>query len=127
MIDLGTNNPLTFAEPIGPPRLDMPVRTLEDQRALVKSAASEMVSTAFLKPVFESMRQDPFRADIFGTAQRDGPFAQMLDDLMAREIGTRAASTIVDSVASSLLESLQLNARADVASVGQGESKGSQE
>lgn len=59
-------------------------------RQQVREAAEQFVSTAFLMPLLEQARQDPFKSDLFHGGQGEEMFGQQLDqhyaDTMVRGI-----------------------------------------
>ncbi|MFW5653416.1 MAG: rod-binding protein [Planctomycetota bacterium] len=65
---------------------------------LLRRSAEELVSTAFLKPMFKLMRDDPLKSDLFGNSKGEETFGPMLDDEFARAIVSSEQWPIVDAV-----------------------------
>jgi len=65
---------------------------------LLRRSAEELVSMAFLKPMFSMLRSDPLKSDLFGQSKAEKTFAPMLDDEFARRIVSSAQWPIVDAV-----------------------------
>lgn len=71
---------------------------------IVRRGAEELVSTAFIQPVFEMMRQDPLRAELTPLSKGEKTFGPMLDAELSKRIVRSARFPLVDAVARQLLQ-----------------------
>lgn len=68
-----------------------------------RGAAAGLVSTAFLMPALESMREGAFRGDRFQPGDAERRFMPMLDREIADRIARAPGFPLVDAVAARLL------------------------
>lgn len=65
---------------------------------MLRRSAEELVSTAFLKPMFAMLRNEPLKSGLFGQSQAEKSFGPLLDGEFARNIVSSAQWPIVDAV-----------------------------
>jgi hypothetical protein len=68
-----------------------------------REAAAQLVSTAFIVPVLESLRESPFPAGPFAPNFTERRFAPLLDEKIADRVVTSANFRLVDSIVERLL------------------------
>lgn len=64
----------------------------------VREAADQLVSTAFILPLLEQVRSDPFKSDLFHGGRGEEVFGQQLDVIFADNITQSANFGISDAL-----------------------------
>ncbi|MBB6430357.1 rod-binding protein [Algisphaera agarilytica] len=64
----------------------------------LREAAEQLVATAFILPLLEQARQDPFKSDLFHGGQGEEVFGQQLDVIYAENITQSANFGISDAL-----------------------------
>ena len=75
---------------------------VDSSEDVLREGAEELVATAFLKPIFKMMREDPLRSDILPVSKGEKLFGPMLDAQMAKQITDQSHYSLVDAVVRSL-------------------------
>jgi Rod binding domain-containing protein len=65
----------------------------------VEEAADQLVAAAFILPLLEQVRDDPFKSDMFHGGQAEEIFGQQLDVLLADRISASANFGLSESLA----------------------------
>ena len=68
------------------------------QRPSLHDAADQLVATAFILPLLEQARQDPFKSDLFHGGRGEEVFGQQLDVIFADRITASANFGISDAI-----------------------------
>ena len=63
-----------------------------------REAADQLVATAFVLPLLQQVRDDPFKSDLFHGGQGEEIFGQQLDVLMAERITKSAGFGLSDAL-----------------------------
>ena len=85
---------------------------------VIRESAKELVATAFLKPMFKMMREDPLRSDVIPISKGEKMFGPMLDAQMAKQMTDRGTYPLVEAIVRSLTrntssESAELKDKSD--------------
>ncbi len=64
-----------------------------------RDIAAELVATAFIMPAMETMRNSPFKSDLFAPGAAERRFGPMLDREIAGRLTQRQGFSLVDAVA----------------------------
>ncbi|MFP4143726.1 MAG: hypothetical protein ACOCTI_03245 [Phycisphaeraceae bacterium] len=67
-----------------------------------REAAEQLVATAFIKPLLQQVRNDPFKSDLFHGGQGEEAFGQRLDTILADRMVQRMNFPLVDTIAKSV-------------------------
>ena len=68
----------------------------------LRGAAEQLVATAFIQPLFQHMRDDPFRSDRFHGGAGEKAFAPLLHTELADRVASAPGWPLVDSIVRSL-------------------------
>jgi len=63
-----------------------------------RKAAEQFVSSAFMLPMLEQMRNDPLRSDLFNSGFAEEAFQSQLDTILADRITSGSSFPLVDSI-----------------------------
>jgi Rod binding domain-containing protein len=64
----------------------------------LRQATEQMVASAFILPMLQQIRQDPFKSDLFHGGQGEEMFGQLLDTQLADRIVKRTNFPLVESL-----------------------------
>jgi len=92
----------SFADYLSEARLTFGHDKVNNQEDVIREGAKELVATAFLKPIFKMMREDPLRSDVLPISKGEKLFGPLLDAKMAEQITDRSHYSLVDAVVRSL-------------------------
>lgn len=106
----GGSNPVdaasgsTFAQALqqttsGSPDMPAPVKPS------LRDAADQLVATAFILPLLEQAREDPFKSDLFHGGRGEEVFGQQLDVIFADRITRSADFGLSDAIAQQFSQS----------------------
>ena len=87
----------------GPFTLALQEATHATDRAVVREAATQLVSSAFIMPVLAAMRESPFVEPPFAPTFAEKQFAPLLDQQVADEITGAANFSLVDVIVERLI------------------------
>ncbi len=77
--------------------------TDSERRETARQLASQLVSSAFIMPVLESIRESPFQEAPFAPNFAERRFAPMLDEQIADRIARASNFPLVDAIVDRLL------------------------
>jgi len=63
-----------------------------------RQAATDLVATTFIKPMLETMRNDPMRSDLFKGGSGEEMFAEHLDSELAQRISASLSLSLTDAI-----------------------------
>jgi len=70
----------------------------------VREASNQLVATSFIKPMLASVRNDPFRSDLFHGGSAEDMFAEHLDTELADRIASRMSLGLGDAISRRMLQ-----------------------
>ena len=73
--------------------------TARPGRPSLQEAADQLVSTAFVLPLLEQARQDPFKSDLFHGGRGEEVFGQQLDVIYADRITASSKFGLAEAIA----------------------------
>lgn len=80
-------------------RIDAPRPVSVDQKKdELREAAEQLVSTTFIMPLFDQLRDDPLAANMFHGGQAETIFRRQLDQTLSDRIAGGAGLDIVDAI-----------------------------
>lgn len=79
-------------------RLDQAASSGQGDDAQLKELTEMLVSTAFIMPMFEKMREDPLAANLFHGGRGEKVFRQQLDQVMADRISAASSLGLADAL-----------------------------
>lgn len=77
-----------------------------DQESKIREAAQQLVATAFITPMLEQLRNDPFKSDLFHGGFAEDAFGQQLDTILADRISQKMGGPIADAVYRSMRQKI---------------------
>lgn len=109
MID-AIEQPVGFAAALGTPSKPLAAEGAFDAELKrerlereARAAAEQLVASAFVLPMLQSIREDPFRVGLLDGGSAEELFGQQLDTLMADRIVKGAKLPLVDSIYQSIV------------------------
>ena len=80
-------------------RIDAPRPvSVEQKKDELREAAEQLVSTTFIMPLFDQLRDDPLAANMFHGGQAETIFRRQLDQTLSDRIAGGAGLDIVDAI-----------------------------
>ena len=79
-------------------RLDQAMTSGKGEDAQLKELTEMLVSTAFIMPMFEKMRDDPLAANLFHGGRGEKVFQQQLDQVYADRISSASSLGLADAL-----------------------------
>ncbi len=64
----------------------------------LRRAAQQLVASAFVVPLLEQMREDPFKSELFHGGFAEDAFSQQLDTILSDRIAQRQNLPLADAV-----------------------------
>lgn len=86
------------AAPVFAGRLDRATSEGQSPEAQLREASEMYVSTAFIMPMFERLRNDPLAANLFHGGRGEKIFQQQLDQVLSDRIAGATRFDLVDSI-----------------------------
>lgn len=83
----------------------------ESSKEVVQEAIEKLVATTLIQPIFSSMRDDPFRSDLFHGGLAEDMFGSQMDMMMSEQITKSANFGFVDVLRRSMMDRFNLNSK----------------
>lgn len=78
--------------------------------AAVRKGAEELVASAFFKPIFAMVREDPLRSDVIPMSSGEKMFGPLLDAEFSKRITERADFPITEAIVKRMMSALSRSA-----------------